>query len=467
MPLPSVCPSVHRVSTAPHPSGTPSAAALAEHELPTTTALEQAPPSRAGKVFAWTLWDWGTQPFATVITTFVFAVYITSRSFGEGNGPTLALSTSTAIAGVLVALLAPVLGANADRTGRAVRNLRWQTWTLAIISASLFFIAPDPKFLWPGLLLLGIGQIISELAGVNYNSTIEQVASPRNVGRVSGLGWGMGYMGGILVLLLIFFTLIAPDRLQNGLDVRYGMLVCAAWTLVFTIPTFLVIKDQSNGSGAPAIGIVQAYKNVFGTIRGLWREQHSIFWFLVASALFRDGLSGVFAFGTVIASRTFGFEDGEVIIFGAAANIVAGAATMAFGMLDDWIGPRRVILISLGALVLCGTGVFLLHDGGKQVFWSLGLVMCMFVGPAQSAARSYLARVIPAGRSGEIFGLYATTGRAVSFLSPTLFGLAVGIGAIVTGRDNTQHFGILGIAAVLLTGLVAMLFVRSERAEAH
>lgn len=434
------------------------------HELPEVTALEAAPPSRPGRVMAWALWDWGTQPFATVITTFVFAVYITSKSFGAGNTPALALSTSTAIAGVIVALIAPVLGQRADRSGHTVRNLRWQTWALVAISASLFFVAPDPKWLWPGLALLGIGSIISELAGVNYNATIEQVASPKNVGRVSGLGWGMGYMGGIVVLLLIYFTLIAPDTLENGLDVRYGMLVCAAWTLLFTIPTFLVIRDREQvRSERRPVGILSAYRDVFRTIKGLWHEQRELFWFLIASALFRDGLAGVFSFGAVIATSTFGFTAGSVIIFGAAANIVAGLATIASGLLDDVLGPRTVILGSLVGLIACGVGVFALHDGGPKVFWSLGLIMCMFVGPAQSAARSYLARIIPAGRSGEIFGLYATTGRAISFLAPTLFGLSISLGAALTGRENTQYWGILGIVMVLLVGLVAMLMVRPSR----
>lgn len=163
------------------------------------------------RVLAWGMWDWGTQPFNTVITTFVFAVYITSSSFGSTNSTTTALSISTAIAGLLVALLAPVLGQNNDRSGRTVRNLRIQTWILAALSASLFFVKPEPAFLWVGLAILGVGSIVSEIAGVNYNATIDQVATQRTVGRVSGFGWGMGYLGGIVVLLLIFFLFIKPE----------------------------------------------------------------------------------------------------------------------------------------------------------------------------------------------------------------------------------------------------------------
>lgn len=433
-----------------------------EQQLPSATALESAPPSSRRKIIAWGMWDWGTQPFNTVITTFVFSVYLTSSSFGSENDTSRALALSTTLAGLVVALIAPVLGQSADRAGRSVFHLRWQTWLLAAISAALFFIAPAPEYLWPGLVMLGVGSIISELAGVNYNSTLDQVATTRNIGRVSGFGWGLGYLGGIIVLLVIYFAFIAPGTLENGLDIRYSMVVCGVWTLVFTIPTFVALRDKPARTEQPRVGILASYRLLGGTIMKLWRERRETFWFLLASALFRDGLAGVFAFGAVIAAGTFGFSAGDVIIFGAAANIAAGLSTMAFGLLDDKLGPRRVILVSLTALCLLGLGVFAFHDGSKTVFWILGMLMSMFVGPAQSASRSFLARLIPEGRTGELFGLYATTGRVVSFLSPALFGLAITAGAVLTGRENTQYWGILGIVVVLLAGLVAMFFVKEH-----
>ena len=153
---------------------------------------------------------------------------------------------------------------------------------------------------------------------------------------------------------------------------------------------------------------------------------------------------------------------GEVIIFGAAANIVAGVATILFGLLDDRIGPKKVILLSLTALVILGLLIFFLHDGGKSVFWVLGLGLTVFVGPAQAASRSFLARLIPEGKSGEIFGLYATTGRVVSFLSPAAFGIGIWLGARVTGAENTQYWGILGIVLILAAGALAMVRVKEH-----
>ena len=430
-----------------------------------TTALRAEGSGGLGRIVGWAMWDWGSQPFNTVITTFVFSVYLTSESFGSTNSTSTALAIATAIAGLLVAALAPVLGQNSDRSGRTVRNLRIQTWVLAALSASLFFVQPDPAFLVLGLVLLGAGSIVSEIAGVNYNASIEQVATPRTVGRVSGFGWGMGYLGGILVLLLLYFLFIQPDvglfgvTDDGAMDIRVSMIVCGVWTLLFTVPTFLVLKDAPR-ERAPRVGIVDSYRLVWRSLTTLWGSSRHTVYFLGASALFRDGLAGVFAFGAVLAAGTFGLSAGDVIIFGAAANILAGVSTMAFGLLDDVLGPKRVIVISLVALVVLGLGVFVLHDGGATIFWTLGLAMTAFVGPAQAASRSFLARVIPEGHSGEIFGLYATTGRVVSFLSPAAFGLFIWIGALVTGQENTQYWGILGIALVLIAGLALLLPVK-------
>ena len=158
----------------------------------------------------------------------------------------------------------------------------------------------------------------------------------------------------------------------------------------------------------------------------------------------------------MLAASVFGFSPGEVILFAIAANVVAGISTIAVGALDDRLGAKPVIVAALTGLVISGLLVFFLRDGGQIVFWTAGLALTLFVGPAQSASRTFLARIIPPGREGEVFGLYATTGRAVSFLAPTMFALFVTIG-------GAAAFGILGIVLVLLLGLVMLLPVRAAQ----
>ncbi|UFU03409.1 MFS transporter [Ruania suaedae] len=419
-------------------------------------------------VLAWSLWDWGSAAFNAVITTFVFTVYLTSDAFGPEADRSL--GTALAIAGFLIAVLAPVTGQRADRSGRRTLWLGVNTALVIAASASLFFVQPSAEYLWLGLVLLAAGNIAFEFAGVNYNAMLADVSTPRTVGRVSGIGWGMGYLGGIVLLLVVYLGFIQPDvglfgiTGENGMDVRVSMLLCAGWTLLFSIPLLLTVRDgpRREQKGARA-GLIESYRLLLGTIRDLWRADHNTVYFLLASAVFRDGLAGVFTFGGVIAAGTFGFSAGDVIIFGVVANVVAGIATIIAGRIDDAVGPKRVIMASLIAMVIMGLLIFFLHDGGRTVFWTCGLALAAFVGPAQTASRTFLARLIPAGREGEVFGLYATTGRAVSFLAPGMWTLAISLGLAVTGvatAAQAQYWGILGIVLVLLVGLALLWRVK-------
>ncbi|MBX0299237.1 MFS transporter [Cryobacterium sp. 1639] len=420
-------------------------------------------PTRAA-VFAWSLWDWGSAAFNAVVTTFVFAVYLTGDSFGDEDTIAAQLGWALAIAGFLIAVLAPVTGARSDSSGRRKFWLGVNTFIVVALTAGMFFVFPSPEYLLLGLILLAAGNVFFELAGVSYNAMLAQVSTPRTIGKVSGFGWGMGYIGGIVLLLIVYFGFINPEvglfgvTGENGLAVRVTMLIAAAWFGLFALPLLLRVPEYRAPDTAlrPRVGFLQSYLDLGRDVAGLWRTSRQTVYFLVASAIFRDGLAGVFTFGGVLAASAFGFSAGEVIIFAIAANVVAGIATISVGALDDRLGAKPVIVTALIGLIVSGSLVFLLHDGGQIVFWTAGLALCLFVGPAQSASRTFLARLIPAGREGEVFGLYATTGRAASFLAPTAFALMVTI-------FGETYWGILGIMLVLLVGLVLLLPVKARQ----
>lgn len=443
------------------------------------------------RVVSWALWDWGSAAFNAVITTFVFTVWLTGDAFvdpatvaaAESEGATGGRATDAltraidqhsswlgiglTVAGLVIALLAPVAGARSDESGRRKLWLGVHTGIVVVLSAAMFFIRPDPANLTQnlvlGIFLLAAGNIFFELAAVNYNATLAQVSTPSNVGRVSGLGWGAGYLGGIVLLLILFVGFINPDvgwfgvTGADGLDIRVSMLVAAVWFGGFALPVLLVVPENASTAGRERVGLRASYRRLFADVAHLWRTSRDTLAFLVASAVYRDGLAGVFTFGAVIAAGTFGFSKSEVIVFAIAANVVAGAATITAGWLDDRIGAKRVVVGSLIGLVIAGTGVFVGHDGGAGVFWAFGLGLSAFVGPAQSASRTLLARVIPPGRESEIFGLYATTGRAASFLAPLAWTAFITLG-------GSQHWGIVGIVLVVLIGLGLLLPVRTTRA---
>jgi len=430
-----------------------------------TAAMSASPdplPVPRRRVAAWGLWDWGSAAFNAVATTFVFTVYLTSASFGDTTASSQALSLALTIAGLVVLVIAPVTGQRTDASARRKLWLAVNTAVVVVMLGLMVFVRPDPAYLWFGLVLLGVGTIFFELAGVNYNAMLAQVSTPRSVGAVSGFGWGMGYLGGIVLLLIVYFGFIQPEvglfgvTGEDGMDVRISMLVAAGWFAVFAIPVLIAVPENEPVPGRAHVGLFRSYAVLFADIARLWRDSRHTVYFLLASAIFRDGLTGVFTFGGVLAAGTFGFSSGEVIIFAIAANVVAGIATISSGAFDDRFGPKPLIVVSLAGLVVSGTLVFLLHDGGQLMFWIFGLILCLFVGPAQSASRTFLARLIPPGREGEVFGLYATTGRAAVFIAPAMFGLFVTIGGV-------QYWGILGIVLVLLVGLLLLLPVRSRQ----
>jgi MFS transporter, UMF1 family len=428
---------------------------------------EKTVPKR--RIAAWAFWDWGGAAFNAITTTFVFTVYLTSSGFGNRDHSTALLGIAGIIGGVLVALIAPVSGQRSDGTGRRKLWLGINTAIVVLTIGSAFFVQEAPGYLWFGLTLLIIGTLFFEVATVYYNAMLSQVSSAKTVGRVSGFGWSMGYFGGIVLLLILYFGFIHPDvglfgvTDKDGLSIRVSMVIAAIWMAVFSIPVLIsvpeppvtVAKAPRRGLGEFLRSIVRSYAKLGRDIGGLWQVSRRTVWFLIASAVFRDGLTGVFTYGGVLAGVAFGFSAGDVIIFAIVANVVAGISTVLIGRLDDVLGPKPVIVGALIGAIVAGLCVFIFHAGGTTIFWIFGLLMCVFVGPAQSASRSFLARVIPAGHEGEVFGLYQTTGKAATVLAPLLFTFFVGVfgGAI---------YGILGIMIVLIAGLALMLPIRAN-----
>ncbi|MBM4473270.1 MFS transporter [Prescottella equi] len=419
------------------------------------------------QVAAWGLWDWGSAAFNAVIVTFVFSVYLTD-AVGDDLPGSISASTwlgwSLGIAGFFIAVLAPVSGQRFDATGRRKRSLAVLTFLTVATMAAMFLVVDDYHYLWLGLVLLGVGSVIFELAGVPYNAMMRQVSTPENIGRVSGFGWAMGYFGGIVLLLVCYLGFIAGDgdsrgllglTTEGGLNIRLVALLAAAWFAVFALPVLFAVPELPRSAadpGAAKAGFVESYRVLWRDLKDLWKADRRTVWFLIASALFRDGLAGVFTFGAVLAVNVYGMASDSVLLFGVAANVVAALGAIVAGRLDDRVGPKAVIVASLVSMI--AVGVVLIGVSGTLLFWIFGLLLCLFVGPAQSSARTFLARITPPGREGQLFGLYATTGRAVSFLAPTLFGFF----AWWFGADRA---GIVGLLVVLGIGLAALAAVRA------
>lgn len=411
------------------------------------------------KIVTWSLWDWGSAAFNAVIITFVFSVYLVDGVGSDLPGP-IAASTwygwAIGAGAFVVAVSAPALGQRSDAAGQRKRSLAVLTVVVVALTAALFFVQDDYHYLWLGLLLVSLASIAFELAQVPYFAMLRQVSTPDTVGRVSGIGWALGYLGGIVLLLVCYFGFIAGDGgllglpTDNGFNIRLVALLAAGWFLLFAIPLFLAVPEFPAALGPKRLGFVESYRKLGRELMTMWREDRDVLKFLIASAFYRDGLSGVFTFGGILAVSVYGIDSADVILFAVAANVVGAAGAWAAGYLDDSWGSRRVVITSLASMLL--VALVLLFAEGPAMFWVFGLALCLFVGPAQAASRSYLTRATAVGKEGQNFGLYAMTGRAASFLAPTLFGVFVLLG----GDDR---WGIIGIMVVLALGLALLLRV--------
>ena len=424
--------------------------------------------SERSRVLRWALWDTGSAGLSSIVVTFVFSVYLTG-SVGQGlpggAPPASWLGRALAVAGMTIALLAPLIGVWVEDPHRRRVALTVLTCLAVALTCTMSLIRERPEYLWPGLALLAATAACGDLASVPYNAMLRQLSTPQTSGRISGFGLAAAFMGSVGLLLVVYFGFISGKGATrgllhlspaDGLNVRTAMLVAAGWFAAFALPLLLTAhRLPSVGEVAPPEGgLLGGYRKLWTELAAEWRRDRNLVYFVLASAVFRDGLAGVFTFGGVLGVSVYGISPAAVLIFGVAASTVAAVGAVIGGLIDDRIGSKPVIVASLISIItVCLTMMAL---SGPRAFWLCGLLLCLFIGPAQSSARTLLLRMSRDGKEGVAFGLYTMTGRAVSFLAPWLFSVFVDLfGAVRAGMG--------GLCLVMGVGLVGLLMVRAPR----
>ncbi|WP_035693480.1 MFS transporter [Azospirillum halopraeferens] len=408
-------------------------------------------------IAAWCLYDWAMSAFNTVISTFVFSVYFMRAVAADEVAGTAQWSRAMAAAGITIAVLSPVLGAIADRAGRRKPWLGVLTLMCIACTVALWWVRPDPSYALMALVLVAVATIAFELANVFYNAMLPAIAPPAMIGRVSGWGWGVGYFGGLACLVVSLFGLVQAEAPLFGLipaddqaNVRATALLVAVWYGLFALPLFLRVPDTP----ASGLGLGASVREGLATLRRTVAEVRrygQILRFLIASAFYRDGINTITAFGGLYAAGTFGMSFQEIVIFAIALNVVAGAGAIGFAWIDDWIGSKRTILISVAGLMVTGVPLLLVTETAS--FWVLALGLGFFFGPAQAAGRSLMARLSPPTMQAEMFGLYNLSGRVVGIFGPLALGLA-------TEAFASQRAGMASILVFFALGFILMLTVR-------
>lgn len=432
---------------------------------------------------SWALFDWATQPFFTLVTTFVFAPYFATRVAATPAQGQELWGYATAAAGLVIALLAPLLGSVADATGHRKPWILAFSVPLVVGCGLLWWAVPGgPHSVALALGGFALATLAVEFATVFNNAMMGDLVPRGQVGRLSGLGWAIGYAGGLVSLVLALGFLVASPETgrtllgltplfgldpQTGAGDRVSGPLSALWYAVFVLPLFLVVPDApkrarlSHALRAGAASLRDA-------VRGL-KDAGPLTTFLLANMAYKDGLVALFAFGGIYAAGQLGWETVEIGIFGILLTVTGTAGALAGGVLDDRIGPRRVLLGALALLFVCGLGLISLDrttvlfvvpvvPGGEglfsgvadQVFLGLGAVIGAAAGPLQAASRSLLVALAPADRLTQSFGLMALSGKVTSFLSP----LAVGLLTAATGSQRA------GMSVILLFFALGALLLR-------
>ncbi len=437
-------------------------------------------------VGSWILYDWANSVYPTVVVTFIFAAYFRDSVVGaEGTEGTELWSRIIAVSGFIIAFLAPILGSIADEMGRQKPLIGGFTLIVGLAAIGLWWVTPDASSIVLAMLLVVIGNVAFEVAQVFYNAMLPFVARPEKLGRISGWGWAFGYVGGLVCLVLCLILFIMPAEPLWGLSkeqaehVRIIGPFVGLWVIVFAIPMLLYTREQPTTGTPIARAARQGLSSLWKTIKRLPRFP-SLLRFLIASMLYRDGLLTLFAFGGLYFSALFltpelfsatagadldpsaeGFamelaswKSQQILIFAIVLNVTSALGAFGMAWVDDWLGSKAAISLSLVGLMLFGFVAAL--TGDYWVFYATAAGIGLFIGPIQSASRSYLARLVPGKDVNEFFGLYALTGKTTAFLGPLIYGLA-------TGWFETERAGMLSIMLFMAVGLALLLTVSPAR----
>ncbi len=393
------------------------------------------------------LFDWANSPYSTIIITFIFSSYFVNVIAENKVQGTSLWGWTIALSGIFIALLSPIFGLLADARKKVSRTIIvLSTLIVCFGSFLLWFAMPSVNFIIYTLIIIFLTNTFFEFSQVFYNARLLEFKSTLSLGKFSGIAWGTGYLGGILCLLLVLILLILPENSFLGLNkdkyehIRFcGIIVCV-WYLIFSIPFLTNYEHQKVDK--KKLSFSKLLKLLLKTMK-----EKDKFNFLVARMFYTDGLITLFSFGGIYASGVFNFSFYEIIYFGIALNISAAIGSFLLGYLEDIVGIKKILSISLTGLI--SLAFLILVIDSKLLFWVLGVSLGFFIGSIQSSSRTALITVSGEKDLNQMFGLYAVSGKVTNFLGPMLV-------ASFTSYFESQRAGMASILIFLIIGLILL-----------
>ncbi len=414
-------------------------------------------------MWGWCSFDWANSAFPTLIVTFVFPAFFATAIVGDAVLGQIYWTQAIGWSALLVAVAAPLLGRLADRTGTMRSLLLFFSCATMLLCALLWFAVPGERSLLSVLLVVGLANVTFELSAFLYNALIPSLLPDKQRGALSGLAWGMGYLGGLSALLIALLLFIQPEQLPFGLTregaehVRAVFVLAGLWFFIFSLPFFWILFRRTG----LVKGLAKVERRKDKDKRKLpklllWQGRGLSYTgrFLLARMLYSDGVTTIFAVGGIFAISVHDFSLQGVLLFGILMNITAALGAMVGGLIENRVGAIRIVRYSVIAVLLLGLGLIALPS--KSLFWLCALTMGVFFGPLQSSSRVILSRLVPQEAAGQAFGWYALSGKATAFVGP----LAVSAATVLFADSR---LGLLPILLFLLGG--ALLLPKQDSAE--
>ena len=403
------------------------------------------------KIFNFALYDFANSAFTTIIITFIFATY-----FAKQIAPNPVLGQSywgwtIGVTGFLVAIAGPIIGSFADKKNRVVFFVRFFSLLCILFTALLWFSKPSQSYLLYTLVIVGIGYFFYELSLIFYNSLLKDISKNKNLGKSSGFGFALGYIGGIVILLISIKLFIDTNNLPFGLtkdeseNIRAIALLVSIWFLIFSIPfLFFVIKEKRRKAN---------YSFNFHDLKILiWNKKITTLGkFLIARMLYADGLNAIIVMGGIFAVGVFNLEIKDLLKLSIIMNVTAFIGAFIGGIINDRYGSKIVIIFSLIGLIFSSTAI--LFTFKVSTFFYLAAANGLFIGPIQSASRVVITSMLNRNNQGKGFGLFATSGKLTSFLGPLLV-------STVTFLTSSQRIGFSAAIVLLLFGLIILMNIK-------
>jgi MFS transporter, UMF1 family len=424
--------------------------------MATTTEKASTPPVTKKEILGWCMYDVADSAFTTVIVTAIYAPYFSKVVVGDPGKADFLWGIAASISEIIVALLAPILGAIADFSGSRKKFLAACAVVIVFFTASLYFVGPGMTTL--GLVLYILANIGFAGGGVFIDSFLPGISNESNAGRISGMKWALGYMSGLVAVALCLP--LAKNVVENPTPEQLSLarlipVVVAVYYAVTVIPTFLFLRDRSVRQQLPPgeTYLTVGFRQLKRTLSHI-RRYKELFKLLIAFLVYNDGVVTVIYFAALYATNTIGFTTEEVVVMFIAMNVIAAAGAFSFGFIADRIGQKRTIFISLTIWIAAVVVAYFSYS--KLSFYGVATLAGIGLGSTQSVTRSLLALFTPKENAAEFFGFLGIAGKALAFLGPLVFGT-------VSSAAGSQRPAILAIGAFFVIGMILLSFVDEKR----